>query len=225
MTSVAILIPSCGQLGLVNLARDAIARFTTDVQHDVFLLDHAPWSEIGNEANFKALFILREAVMVPAYSHVFVMHDDALPLRLGWLAFLLSKKMPAAAMVSHRSGRGHSSGTLFESGMFAAMDLAPKMPEYDVAESIALGWGAPMLAWRLSAVMALGPMRNPSWMDAFDCDVSFDEAGQPFYTHLGGGTIGADSLWAGSPAHRKRIETWIRAAREALGLGGPWVEG
>jgi hypothetical protein len=223
MIRVAILMPSCGQRGLANLARDAIARYNPEVAHDVFLLDHDPWSEEGSAANHRALSTLRPRLYGgDDYTHVFIMHDDALPLRSGWLSFLLSKPMPAAAMVSRRSGRGHSSGTLFMAEMFEWMELAPEMPEYDVAESVPVGWSARTIAWRPREhdAWALRPRIEP-WMALFDCDLSCDDGfadGAAFYAHLGGGTIGATGTPPTSRTHRHRVESWIVAAREELGL-------
>jgi len=202
---VAILIPSSGERALANLARDAIARFTQDVPHDVFLLDHGPWDERGGEANALALRMLRGALDragAAGYSHVFIMHDDALPVRAGWLSYLLRQPLPAAAIVSRRSQRGHSAGTLFDVATFATMNLAPKMPEYDVAESVEPGWRATML-----------------YQAAFrghTCDVACDDRAIPFYVHLGGGTIGASAFKAGSRAQRQRLDSWITAMRTVL---------
>lgn len=213
-------MPSCGQRGLANLARDAIARFTAGVPHDVFLLDHDPWEEEGGEANARALASLREAV--EGYSHVFIMHDDALPLRAGWLSTLLANRLPAAAIVSARSGRGHAAGTLFEGEMFGWTDLWPKLPDYDVAESVPLGWGAPLIRWRGPGSTA--GWEPPDWMRPHACDIALDDgrppfyAGVPFYVHLGGGTIGSAETPLNQRAHQERIERWIRAARQGLGL-------
>ena len=222
MTRVAVLIPSCGQRALANLARDAIAKFTTDVAHDVYLLDHDPWDEVGGDAHLRALRLLRTAIQtVEDYSHVFIMHDDALPLRAGWLGMLLARPQPAAAIVSRRNGRGHSAGTLFDRQMFSVMILSPKLPEHDVAESVPCGWGGAQIAWRppkLGAFKIEPPtLVGIEWALQFDCDIALDAAA-PFYVHLGGGTIGATGTRPDSAAHRARIFSWIRAARWGLGL-------
>lgn len=218
---VAILMPSCGQRGLANLARDAIAKFTTDVPHDVYLLDHDPWEEEGGAANLRALEHLRYATD-DSHTHIFIMHDDALPIRSGWLTTLLTKPLPAAAIVNPRSDRGHSAGTLFDAYDFGGMDLAPKLPDYDVAESVPCGWRAPLIRWRgPGSTYGWGP---PDWMLPHSCDVALDDgrppfyAGVPFYVHLGGGTIGTADTPLNQRAHQDRIERWIRAARKELGL-------
>lgn len=212
MTRVAILIPSFGQRGLANLARDAIAAYTWDVPHDVFLLDHGygEWEDEGSMANSTALQILRNALTAD-YTHVFIMHDDSLPVRAGWLTYLMDKPKPAGAIVSARSGRGHSAGTLFTIGDFMQTGLFPALPHYDVAESRPSGWVAKNMAWRGKG--SCGDWEPPNWMQPYECDVALDDMGQPFLVHLGGGTIGAGNTHPKSEAHRIRIETWIRAAR------------
>ena len=216
MTRVAILMPSCGQRALANLARDAIAAFTTDVAHDVYLLDHDPWKkEEGGAAHLHALMCLRHCAGYGDYSHVFLMHDDALPIRDGWLQTLLEHRPPAAAIVSRRSGRGHSAGTLYDWPTFRALDLRPNLPDYDVAERVPLGWGTLPIAWRGPGSAA--GWEPPEWMRLHACDIALD-AGRPFYVHLGGGTIGTAGAWGNSAAHRERIASWVRAARLGLGL-------
>ena len=213
-TRVAILMPSSGQRALANLARDAIASFT-GVPHDVLLLDHTPYPGCSSDAaHLRALETLRMALC--GHSHVFLMHDDALPLRKGWLSLLLSKPGPAAAIVSHRSGRGQSAGTLFPMDIFRKMDLRPNLPAYDVAESVPAGWRASMVAWRGPESSSVWKL--PAWMRDFDCDIAVDKHGGAFYAHLGGGTIGTPGGWGGSSAHDQRIAAWIAAARTGLGL-------
>lgn len=208
MTRVAILITSAGQRQLADLARAAIAKFTTE-PHDVFLIDHGAWQELGSDANAKALTLLRGAV-TRDYSHVFIMHDDALPIADGWLSLLLSKPLPAAAMVSQRSQRGHSAGTLFDAATFRTMKLTPSLPEYDVAESVPLGWGADRHDHR-------GGCACREWWSLSECDVALAD-GTPFYLHLGGGTIGAGSMRPDSWEHRTRLTAWVQAATGGLGL-------
>lgn len=215
MTRVAVLIPSYGQRGLANLARDAIAAFTQDVPHDVFLLDHGSgeWPVTGSDANATALMMLAPR-WTHYYTHTFLMHDDSLPVRAGWLSYLLDKPLPAGAIVSARSGRGHSAGTLFRTEHFEDLKVSPCLPHYDVAESEPSGWVAPLKAWRGPG--SCGDWQPPSWMAHHECDVALADDGQPFFVHLGGGSIGAGRTHPKSEEHRVRIATWIHAARWAL---------
>src|SRR3990167_3969784 len=184
----------CGR-GLANLARDAIAKFTADVSHEVHLLDHqrgAPWPESGSESNALSLMTMLRGVS-PFATHVFAMHDDALPIRGGWLSFLLSKPGPVVGVkLSQRSGMAHPSGVLWarEFAMENIGRIPPELPARDVGE-FAASWCASWVCHRLPARC---PMTPAPWWWGFDCDVSsvtMEFWLSPFYLHLGGGSIGA----------------------------------
>lgn len=207
---------SSGQRALANLARDAIAKFTS-VPHDVFLLDHGPWDgRDAAQSHLLALQVLREAIHYRVqWTHVFLMHDDSLPLHDRWLDILLSKELPAAAIVSRRSGRGQSAGTLFDIETFLTMPLAPRLPTYDVAESVPTRWRAPNVHHEPG--MDLWDWKPPKWILPFSCTLAIDDDDRAFFAHLGGGTIGS----TGSPAGRLnqyRVDSWVDDTREELGL-------
>ena len=60
------------------------------------------------------------------------------------------------------------------------------------------------------------PWKVYGWLAHSECDVSFDGAGDVFYAHLGGGTIGAGR--ENDRQRRQRVAAWIEAARKALEL-------
>ena len=215
MTHVAFLIPASGERGLANLARDAIAKFTTDVSHEVWLLDHPrgkPWPDNGSQANGAALQAMLLGLS-PDVTHVFAMHDDALPIRHGWLSYLLTKPGPVVGLkMSQRSGMAHASGVLWERD-FALdhfLDIPADMPARDVAEFTA-SWCAD---WRCHRPVRDFSIRLPWWFN-FDCDLSFID-GDVAYIHLGGGTIGAGR--ENDRERAERVRAWIAAARKALDL-------
>lgn len=234
MNHVAILIPSAGERRLANLARDAIAKFTTDVSHEVWLLDHPrgkPWPDNGSQANGAALQAMILGLS-PDVTHVFAMHDDALPIRAGWLSYLLTKPGPVVGVkLSQRSGFAHPSGVLWDAEYISANleDIPADMPTRDVGEFPA-AWCASAWCYRLddtgawvkgdsynpSACAILGPRLSLRWPFTFDCDVSFDDKGEPFFAHAGGGTIGAGR--ENDLQRRNRVHDWIDAARKALDL-------
>ena len=218
MSHVAILIPSCGQRALANLARDAIAAFTRDVSHEVWLLDHppgAPWSENGSVANGSALNHMLDGLLVgrPDVTHVFAMHDDALPLRAGWLSYLIAKPGPVVGVkASERNGYAHASGVLFSAPFARAHSMLPDLPRRDAAE-----WPP---SWVPAGAFA-HPHRPPcswacqqrwadQWWSRFSCDISFldVQSTPPFYVHFGGGTLN----------RRSDTGDWILQARKWLGL-------
>ena len=207
---VAILIPSAGQRGLANLARDAIAKFTTDVSHEVWLLDTAPDVIHGSQANGRALDRLIQAATVSwalgaKPTHVFCMHDDVLPLRAGWLSYLLAQPGPVVGVkASERNGYAHSSGVLFDAEFAVTHSMLPDLPRRDAGE------------WPANSMMASichrpgkheWP-RAPQWWHPFSCDLSVDNEGNVLFIHLGGGTLNS----------RPDTAAWIAAAREALDL-------
>ena len=210
---VAILLPSRGQRALANLARDAIAAFTADVSHEVWSLDHQgatdwPW---GSEANGLSLDTMLDAIkgfyVVQRASHVFAMHDDALPLRVGWLSYLLSKPGPVTGVkASQRNGYAHASGVLFTREFAVTHSMRPSLPERDAAEWPP-AWCATATCWRPSVWRRFGRSAD-HWWQRFSCDVSFDDDSKPFYIHRGGGTIN----------RHQNNTVWIREARKALGL-------
>ena len=217
---VAFLIPSAGERGLANLARDAIAKFTTDVSHEVWLLDHPrgkPWPDNGSEANGAAL----QAMLLglgPDVTHVFAMHDDALPIRPGWLGYLLTKPGPVVALkISQRSGFAHASGVLWDAEFIRERitEIPADMPARDVAEfpaSWAARWGCHRVLVNLLPVIC--EFEN-QWWRRFDCDVSYIE-GSVAYLHFGGGTIGAGR--ENDAQRSRRVAAWIEAARKGLAL-------
>lgn len=226
---VALLIPAAGERQLANLARDAIAKYTTDVSHEVWLLDHPkgnPWPASGSEANAQALCSMIQGLSVNV-THVFAMHDDSLPIRERWLSYLLSKPGPVVGVkASQRNGYAHPSGVLWDRGFAAshAIQMAPELPKRDAGEFPA-SWLATAVCWRpLANPLANWVMGQTSrgrvggfgWPWTFDCDVSFNDDGAAFFAHAGGGTIGAGR--ENDAARSKRVTAWVRAAREALAL-------
>src|SRR3990167_8403149 len=209
---VAVLIPSAGQRGLANLARDAIAKFTQDVSHEVWLLDTAPDMAHGSEANGRALNRMIQALwrnpLGHPLTHVFCMHDDALPTRAGWLPYLLGKPDQVGGVkASERTGFPHASGVLFDMEFALMHSMLPDLPRRDTAEWA--GWCAESHAHRVTSCLEDG-----QWWADFDCDVSLwwdytrDSTREDFYVHFGGGTLN----------HRPDTAAWIAAAREALDL-------
>jgi len=209
---VAVLIPSAGQRGLANLARDAIAKFTQDVSHEVWLLDTAPDLAHGSEANGRALNRMIQALwrnpLGHPLTHVFCMHDDALPTRAGWLPYLLGKPDQVGGVkASERTGFPHASGVLFDMEFALMHSMLPDLPRRDTAEWA--GWCAHSHCHRQDYGDCSG-----SWWETFDCDVSLWKGVAPgspwedFYVHFGGGTLN----------HRPDTVAWIAAARKALDL-------
>ena len=210
---VAVLITSAGQRALANLARDAIAKFTEDVSHEVWLLDTKLDLEHGSQMNGEALQRMIQGAgrrYSDRISHFFVMHDDALPIASGWLWYLLAQPGPVVGVkASERNGYAHASGVLFEYSFAVLHSMLPDLPRRDAGEWP--GWCAPAYCNRVR----LGDYGARYWWGDFNCDVSFTTASpdggdlsDPFYVHFGGGTLN----------RRPDTAAWIAAARKALEL-------
>ena len=205
---VAILLPSAGQRALANLARDAIAKFTQDVSHEVWLLETKPDLTNGSWMNGLALDAMIYGASSGEPTHIFCMHDDALPTKPGWLPYLLGKPDQVGGVkASERTGFPHASGVLFDIDFALTHSMMPDLPKRDAGEWA--GWCAHSHCHRQSCTTC-----EPCWWAAFECDVSLwrDVApGSPwedFYVHFGGGSLN----------HRPDTAAWIAAARKALDL-------
>jgi len=208
---VAVLIPSAGQRALANLARDAIAKFTQDVSHEVWLLDTAPDLAHGSEANGRALNRMIRAAeswvkhRPPRVSHVFCMHDDALPIAPGWLWYLLAHPGPVVGVkASERNGYAHASGVLMSIDFALSHSMLPDLPRRDAGE-----WPADSMMASICHRPGKHEWRHkPQWWHPFSCDLSVDNKRNVLFIHLGGGTLN----------NRPDTAVWIAAAREALDL-------
>ena len=238
----AIVISSNEQTTLTDLALDAITAFTPE-PHEVWLIVTAPsrtirakdwwgrgfkglerrrcWPWYSSSKKYAgtaladAFTAAREAIGT-SVDDIFLMHNDALPLRSGWLSYLQSKPgMVRGVKASERNGAAHSSGVLINAAWLAEQPPGVLWPTtdaggtwWDVAEypsALTTAWTAESFCHR---PFATPPRRRPGWWDSLGCDLSFDDRGEAFFCHRGGGS------WLG----QRDIEHFVKAAREALGL-------
>ena len=227
---VIIVIPQHETKALTWLAVHAIRAFTERAQAHIVVVDNASvnpdppegvglitiktpvwrwWQSprsVGSVANAVALECAREALRPWEPKWMFVQHNDALPVKHGWLDFLLSKNLPmVGCKASQRSGYPHSLGTLFQYDKLWPGDLWPNLPDYDVAE----GPARYLPHWSAWAMTLDGERDSPvaGWLAREACEVSWDDAGDIFWCHKGGGTINGQDM-----------SGWIQRARKNLGL-------
>lgn len=205
---VAFVLPERGQHDLTRLAIDAIQRFTEQPK-SIHVIPDKTWIATGSLANAKAVESALDTLRRERPSHVFAMHTDALPVKRGWLDFLLSRPEPMVGYkASQRSGFPHAAGILFDFDFLAALPpgaLRPNLPAYDALEGAALH-GPHWSAWSFTVSPGIWPP-IPVWMQEPGAEVGLDDTGEVFYVHRGGGTLNGGDHTA-----------WIRAAREALDL-------
>ena len=175
----------------------------------------------GSIANGVALE-LAASVLSPRF--MFVMHNDAMPVKRGWLAYLLSRlddRTRGAGMRRDptRVHAAHQSGLLFDFSLFRPlrMSFMPGLPAYDVGDMITVRlreagyevavcdnvYNQPELRARIPA---------GHWLARVHCDIAFDGAGDPFYVHLGRGTL-RDSNPSGDHARELPLDDWLALLR------------
>lgn len=235
----AIVIPQHATVELTQLAIEAIRAYTPPDTIEIWVVDNvsarrqrettlalgvsvilnrtAPWQwegplRAGSWANGVALELARRVLVDEPPRRLFCMHNDALPIRSGWLDFLCQRpEAMIGCKASQRNGYPHSAGVLFD---FAALTtlgpdvLLPHLPAWDVAEGPARQlshWSA----WGLThqGPRCVNPCPVSGWLEAEEVEISWDETGRPFYLHKGGGTING-----------RDMSDWIARARKALSL-------
>lgn len=202
------------------------------------ILNHTrpqPWwrrqIKFGSWANGVALEIALKAIPEPRPRAFFVMHNDALPIRAGWLTDLVRSDPAAIAFGVKEDPHPARIHAMHESGFFVPAEIAastsflPELPHLDAgnritAEVRARGEKTATTPWHPHRVTFRVGLREPvqrpelcarcpRWLRDIDCDVStFTPGGEPFYVHKGGG----------SAMSQQEINQWVMAAREALGL-------
>jgi hypothetical protein len=163
-----------------------------------------PWYRTpygGSLANGVALEIAAEVI---DGKYMFVMHNDALPVKNGWLSFLKSKlnnrvKIAGVSQDKTRVNAVHQSGFLVESDLCRELRLSymPDMPKYDDGDAITLG----LRYYGFDSFVCKNTFNNPetvAWLDSpiypdflrdyTGFDRCFNDSGELIYLHLGRGT-------------------------------------
>ena len=241
---VAIVIPQHRTVDLTRLAVDAIRAFTPPALADIWVVDNASmmdgacealgvnlilnrtpvwrrWQrpeQVGSLANAVALEIAVQVLGMdadaPEPEWMFAMHNDALPIKAGWLEWLASKVYDVVGTkASQRSGYPHSQGVLFGYDWLRYLGpgaLLPNLPAYDVAEGpsrFATHWSAWGFTHSPERCRGRYCQVEASWLKDEACEISWDDAGDVFYVHFGGGSI-----------DRRDVTGWIGRTRKAIGL-------
>lgn len=163
-----------------------------------------PWYRIpygGSIANGVALEIAAEVI---DGKYMFVMHNDALPVKSGWLSFLKSKlndkvKIAGVSRDKIRVNAVHQSGFLIDSALCRRLELSfmPSMPDYDDGDGITLG----LRHYGYDSYSCKNTFNNPEtfvWLNSpvypdflreyTRFDRCFNDDRELIYLHLGRGT-------------------------------------
>ena len=178
---------------LEHCARWAIAR-TTPEPHRVIVARGRSHGE-----NLDAAF----AGLPEDAEYMMTMDDDAAPLRVGWLSWLLGKAghHPWASFWRNARRLPHPLGTLYRVSWLRNLPHTTfrAMDDYDVGEYLAMNPGRGVFGSPCDRRFL------PWWLAT--CDVAADDEGRPIFAHLGGGTIG--HTWYHQGRLYPRIPTWL----------------
>jgi hypothetical protein len=179
----------------------------------------------GSYANAVGLE-LASKVIATRTRYMFVMHNDILVCRSGWLIFLLSKLnyRVRGATVSYDPSRihaMHASGFLFDFSLFKKlkMNFMPNIPEYDVGDLVTIR----LREAGYDYYICKNTFNHPESVDLIDihnplhdmyCDRVFDNDGKVIYLHLGRGTPKAAKAY--DKSGKTYPEQWVNYADKYL---------
>ena len=157
---------------------------------------------------------------------MFIMHNDAVPVRSGWLGYLKSKlnntvKIAGASQDKARVKAIHNSGFLFDFELYEKLDLhfMHDLPIYDIGDFITIG----LLASGYESFACKNTFNNPETIDLiktglypdfiknYSFDRSFNDIGELIYMHLGRGTTRTGDAHS-KDGYMKRSE-WVTGIR------------
>lgn len=217
-------------------SRATVERLRAETTANLVLNRTAPWKRRGPVARFLPWYrqagggsiangvALELAANVVDRRWMFVMHNDAMPVKRGWMSYLVSRLGDRTRAVGMRQDptrvrAAHQSGLLFDFALFRplGMSFMPGLPAYDVGDLVTVRlreagyevaicdnvYNQPELRERLPA---------GHWLRQVHCDIAFDRAGDPFYLHLGRGTLRYSNP-GGDHARELALEEWLALVR------------
>lgn len=178
----------------------------------------------GSLANAVALELAAKEIDC---KYMFVMHNDCLPVKRGWLLYLKSKlndkvKIAGVSQDATRVKAMHQSGFIFDFELYKKFNLSfmHNMPIYDVGDQITSGLvegGYEYFVCRNTfnnpeTVSLLNEENSPDFLRDYHFDKCFDDDGNLIYLHLGrGAKIFRDFFLKGERLSKKE---WIRSVNK-----------
>ena len=219
-----------------------VARLTAETTANLVLTHTAPWRRGGVIARFVPWYrqtgggsvangvALELAAGVVTTRWMFVMHNDAMPCKRGWMRDLLSRLDDRVRGVGVRQDPTrvkamHQSGFLFDFSLFRElrMSFMPGLPEYDVGDLVSVrlrdaGFGAAICDNTYNTPELRKRLPEHHWLKPVACDIAFDATGDPFYLHLGRGTL-RSSKPDFDQARDLSLAEWLALVRANLLMG------
>ncbi len=163
-----------------------------------------PWYKIPYGGSLANAVALELAAKVTNGKYMFVMHNDCVPCKRGWLAYLKSKlndevKIAGVRQDTTRVKAMHQSGFLFDFELYEKLGLSfmHNMPVYDVGDQITQGLLDRGYKYFLcknifnhpETIELLNKETYPDILREYIFDKCFDDDGELIYMHLGRGTL------------------------------------
>lgn len=229
------------ELWVVDNASDAktVDRLVAETRANLVLNRTAPWKRGGllgrllpwwrqpgggSLANAVALEL---AARFARARWMWVMHNDAMPARRGWLSDVLARTSDRVRGVTMRRDKTrveamHQSGFLFDFSLYGPlrMSFLPNLPDYDVGDLVTVrlrdaGYAIDVCDNIYNRPELRERLGEGHWLHDINCDVAFDAAGEIVYLHLGRGTLRSSKPGSGH-AQQLAVEDWVALARANL---------
>jgi SAM-dependent methyltransferase len=184
------------------------------------------WKEQYGASYSNAITLELGARFIEA-QYLFVMHSDALPCRHDWAQSLLSKISEKTRGVTIRRDpirqrAMHISGMLFDFSLYQKLNMTfePVMPEIDAGDQVTMalekaGYECYYFRNTFNDTSLLQEnVFKGHWLDQIYCDKALDDQGNPFYLHLGRGTLLTEG--PGNIQRKTTAEDWHGAISENL---------
>jgi hypothetical protein len=229
------------ELWVVDNASDpeTVRRLRTQTHANLVLNHTAPWKLGGLLARFLPWWrqagggsianavALELAARFTRAHWMWVMHNDALPARRGWLGYLLGRTDDHVRGVTVRQDKlrvqaMHQSGYLFDFSLWQPlrMSFLPNLPAWDVGDLVTVrlreaGYGLHVCDNLHNRPELRARIEGGHWLADINCDAAFDDAGEIFYLHLGRGTL-RSSKPGSDQARELTVDEWVARARANL---------
>ena len=162
-----------------------------------------PWYKIPYGGSLANAVALELAAKVLNCKYMFVMHNDCVPCKRGWLSYLKSKLNDKVKIVGVRQDPTrvkaiHQSGFIFDFELYKKFNLSfmHNMPTYDVGDQITLGLlehGYKYFVCKNTfnnpeLIVLLNKEIYPDFLRKYTFDKCFNDVEELIYMHLGRGT-------------------------------------
>ena len=189
----------------------------------------APWWQQTGGGSYANAIALELAAYFVQTRYMFVMHNDALPCKSGWLGYLLAKMTDRVRGVGVRQDKirvhaMHQSGFLFDFSLYKPLEMnflpsLPSPPGHDVGDLATVklreaNYEVFICRNAFNSPELVDILGLPEWLKNVHCDKAFDDNGDVFYLHLGRGTLqtaGPEDI-----VRQTTAEQWVAAVRYHL---------